>query len=449
MKIATLSRKYLALPLALIALASAVSAQRTRQAQPPMPQQQVQPQVQQPAPQAQPNQPAQPQQMGQMQAAAPNSLCANRPLCYDANDYVVTVTEFRSSTDGRGSKILDAMLHFVNKTNQPISLGYVDQSGAAIDDMGNRYLLNTYAGGVRGMGIVAGNNMDPKFSLPGGGSGDVRLEFWWAPYGKLAGVNYEIEFSVREMNRVEGNQWMLGDEALIHYQGLANGMGVAPVSGGNSFASGSGGFGNNGMAGTTPAANGGVFSSVGSAVNTYVPGQANNSAQVTPVAYVAAGQPCPAGSVAQTSTASNVANAVGQQNQTANNAISNASSAISSFGSLFKKKSAAPKGAAGTTPCVAATNTATPMATPAAVAPTANVATAPAGTNVNAAQPRAVNARVARTPTNTAVKPATTPQTSRAVTNAALKQPAPGTAKPSPTKPANKAQTSTTNPQGH
>jgi len=385
--------------------------------------------------QAQPNQPTQQQGMAQMQpapAATQNSFCGNRPLCYDANDFAVTVTEFRSSTDGRGSKILDAMLHFVNKTNQPISLGYVDQTGGAIDDMGNRYILNTFGGGVRGMGIVAGNNMDPKFTLPAGGGGDARLEFWWAPYGKLAGVNYEVEFSIREMNRVEGNQWTLGDEALIHYQGLANGMGVAPASGGNSFASGPGG--------------GGV-SSMGSAIGGFAPGQQNASGQVAQTTYVATGQPCPPGTIASSSKATNVANAVGQQNQTANNAISNASSAISSLGSMFGKKkaqAASTTNAAGTTPCIATTNAATnPSASPApnpALMRTTAGATVPANAaNVNAMQSRSANGtmpaaaiqRTAATPTarpaTTAVKPATAQPPQKTVTNAVLKQPAAAT----------------------
>src|SRR5437016_4227184 len=211
-----------------------------------------------------------------MQMQGPASACANKPLCYEANDFVATVTEFRTSTDGRGWKILDALVHFQNKTNQPISLGYVDGSAGAIDDLGNRFILNTFGGGVRGMGVVAGNNMDPKFNLPGGGGGDARFELWWAPSGKLAGVNYEIELSIREMNRVEGNQWSLGDESLIHYQGLANGMGVAPVSGGNYAGSGA----PSGAA--SGAATGSGSGSMGSTINSFVPGQTTNTASGQP-----------------------------------------------------------------------------------------------------------------------------------------------------------------------
>jgi len=380
----------------------------------------------------------------------PISLCSNRPLCYEANDFVATVTEFRTSTAGNGAKILDAMVHFVNKTNQAVSLGYVDGSGAAIDDMGNRFVLNTWGGGIRGMGVVSGNNMDPKFALPPGGGADARFELWWAPYGKLAGVNYEMEFSLREMNRVEGNQWTLGDETLIHYQGLANGMGVAPITGGNSGAGGA----NTG---------GGAVSSLGSAVNTYVPGVGtNNSGQAAPTAYVAAGQPCPPGTSPSPSPAASVANAGGQQNQNANNAISSASSAIPSLGSLFKKKSATQNPAA-TTPCVV-TNTASPMippaqttavnpATSAVSTPTANRSTVPPpGSAARTVNPRVPATAAQRAATSNNAKPATTQPLSRPVTNAALKQPASNTAKPNPakavtTKPA--SSTTTSNTQSH
>jgi len=389
----------------------------------------------------------------------PTSLCSNRPLCYEANDFVATVTEFRTSTAGNGAKVLDALVHFVNKTNQAVSLGYVDGSGAAIDDMGNRFVLNTWGGGIRGMGVVSGNNMDPKFALPPGAGADARFELWWAPYGKLAGVNYEMEFSLREMNRVEGNQWTLGDETLIHYQGLANGMGVTPIPGGNSFASGSGGIGAGGA--TT---GGGADSSIGSAVNTYGPGVGtNNSGQLAPTAYVAPGQPCPPGTSPSPSPAASVANAGGQQNQNANNAISSASSAISSLHSLFKKKSA-PQNTSATSPCVGTTNPASPMSTStqttsvnpstsAVTTPAANSSTVPpAGT-----APRTVNTRVPataaqRATTSNNAKPATTQPLSRPVTNAALKQSASNTAKPNPGKAATTkppSSTTTSNTQSH
>jgi hypothetical protein len=362
--------------------------------------------------------PAQQQTSNETQAipvAAQTSLCANRPLCYEGNDFVATVTEFRTSTDPRGIRIIDAMMHFQNKTNQQISLGYVEGSGSAIDDMGNRLALNSYNGGVRGMGIVAGNNVDPKFSLPAGGGGDARFELYWIPGGKLSGVNYEMELSIREMNRVEGNQWTLGDETLLHYQGLANGMGVAPVSNVNSAGMGSGT---------------GATSTVQSGVNAFVPGQANASAPSAQPMMASSGQPCPPGS--QTSgTLTNVANTAGAQNDTANNAVTNASAAISNLGSIFarkKKPAAAPATANATAPCTPAVNANTKAnamgTTVANTAVTQPASVVPAATTNAAVQPTsAVNRRAVGTT-------AAQPSTAAVVTRTSQRQPVRATAKP-------------------
>ena len=386
-----------------------------------------------------PSQPAvQPQQINQQQnsnqaqaspGTAQSSLCANRPLCYEGNDFVATVTEFRTSTDPRGIRIIDAMMHFQNKTNQQISLGYVDGSGSAIDDMGNRLGLNTYNGGVRGMGIVAGNNVDPKFSLPPGGGGDARFELYWVPGGKLSGVNYEMELSIREMNRVEGNQWTLGDETLLHYQGLANGMGVAPLSNVNSAGMGSAGMGS----GT------GVVSNVGS-TNAFTSGQANVSVPSAQPMMAASGQPCPPGATTS-GTLTNVANSAGAQNGTANNTVTNASAAISNLGSIFarkKKPAAAPATANAAAPCTPVANAnaqanavGTPVANtavtqPASGAPAANTNGAIQPTTTAAPARGAVSPAVTR---RTVATTATQPTTASAVTKTSLKQPAPATTK--------------------
>jgi hypothetical protein len=381
---------------------------------------------------------AQPQNSNETQAtpaAAQTSLCANRPLCYEGNDFVATVTEFRTSTDPRGIKIIDAMMHFQNKSNQQISLGYVDGSGSAIDDMGNRLALNTYNGGVRGMGIVAGNNVDPKFSLPPGGGGDARFELYWMPGGKLSGVNYEMELSIREMNRVEGNQWTLGDETLLHYQGLANGTGVAPLSNVNSA-----GMGSAGMSSGT-----GATSTVGSTVNAFTPGQANASVPSTQPMMAASGQPCPPGARTP-GTLANVANSAGAQNDTANNAVNNASAAISNLGSIFarkKKPAAAPATANAAAPCTPVVNAntkanaiGTTVANTAVTQPASGVPAAStngviqptAATTTPAARSAVVTAVTRRTVAPTAAQPAA----AAGVTRTSLRQPVPATAKKPP-----------------
>ncbi len=366
-------------------------------------------------------------QMQAAPAAAQNSVCGNQALCYETTDFAATITQFRVSTDAWQNKVLDVMMHFQNKTNQLLSLGYVDGSASGLDDRGNRFGMNTANGGVRGIGVVAGNNMDPKFTLQPGGAGDARFELYWSPRGQIAGVQYEVELSIREINRVEGNQWMLGNESLLHYDNLSNGVGVASASGsvgmGSAFSGG---------AGTVP---GGVVNAPGGVVNSPVgmgtvsSGMATvnsvSSAMGGQPATAAAGQPCPPGTAA-TSKITSAANTAGQQNATANTVVSNATTAISSLGSLFgHKKAAAPAATttASATPCVATTNAAAvrPVST---ANPLANTAPQqPAGTAIPATASAAASKATATQRTTAVTRSATTQQTTTGVTKASLKQP--------------------------
>jgi len=172
------------------------------------------------------------QAQGMAPAPQNSGVCGSQPLCFESNDFAATITDFRTSVaqNAWGTKLIDMLVHFQNKTNQPLSLAYADGSGYALDDRGNRYGLNTNSGGVRGMGVVAGNNMDPQFSLTPGGAGDARFEYGWNPGGAIAGTTFEVGLDIREINRVEGNQYVLGSDTLMHYTGLVNGAGTAPGS---------------------------------------------------------------------------------------------------------------------------------------------------------------------------------------------------------------------------
>lgn len=414
MKHATIVKiQVLALAAVMASSSTAILAQRSKQAKAVPTQTAPDPSQAQAAPD--------PTQAQAAPTAAQNSVCGNQARCYETTDFAATITQFRVSVDAWQNKVLDVMMHFQNKTNQLLSLGYVDGSASGLDDRGNRFGMNTANGGVRGIGIVAGNNMDPKFTLQPGGSGDARFELYWPPRGQIAGVQYEVELSIREINRVEGNQWMLGNESLLHYDGLTNGAGVAGASG--SVGMGSAFSGNAATApagvGTVPAnaANtSGGMARVSSLTSAFVPNQATASASPT--------QPCPPGTAAAPSKLASVANTAGQQNATANNAVTNATSAISSLGSLFghKKPAAAPATTtASATPCVAATNTAVnPLATP---APVANAATRqPVATTVPATSSVATRAAVIQQKPSPLAR-AAAQQTPPPVAKASLKQP--------------------------
>jgi hypothetical protein len=203
--------------------------------------------------------------------------CGSQAFCVETNDFVATVTNFRTSTNVNNVKIIDATIRFQNKTNQQLILGYAINSGVVTDDRGNRAVIGG-PNGFRGIGLVlAGTNFDPRFVLRPGGYGDAQFELIAQGWPKVVGFTHTLELTVNEINSYEGNQHTIGGEFPLHFQGLTNGSG-----------------------------------------STAAPGALPN---------VAANGPC------------GLAGAQGVAGQ-ATTTVSNAASAISSLGSLFRKKKA-------------------------------------------------------------------------------------------------------------
>src|SRR5215475_9776565 len=253
--------------------------------------------------------------------------------------------DFRMSLN-RGVKMMDATLRFVNKTNQPLILGYIDNSAIGLDDQGNRY-GTYYNTGLAGMGIIAGNNMDPKFVLQPAGAGDARFELMWRPGPQdPIGSVFELGMTIREVTTLPGGQHTLGGEYPLRFQGLANGVtgsaaaggtaGAAPVGGVAGAASGAGASPLLAAGGTTSAPVCGPTGSASGTVNA-VAGAANS----------VGGQ--------------KAANATSSATNTANNALSQFSNLKSIFGKKNANAAAANAPAAntaGASPCVPAVPTA-------------------------------------------------------------------------------------------
>jgi len=155
-------------------------------------------------------------------AAQTTSPCASQPFCYDASDFVATITDFRTTSQG-GYKIIDVTVRFFNSTTTPLNLGFAPGSGLATDDHGNRYAIHD-ASGVRGIGMANGNSIDPKFVIRAGGFGDSRFELFFVPTGQqVVGLTFELDLTVNEINSAGGNRYTLGNEFPLQFKGLTNG----------------------------------------------------------------------------------------------------------------------------------------------------------------------------------------------------------------------------------
>lgn len=151
------------------------------------------------------------------------SACADANLCSETTTFVATLSNFRtSSTHGGANRVVSATLTIQNKTDRPLVLGYVSDSGVALDEHGNRYTV-TSSSDIRGIGEIKRNTFDPKFTLQPGERSDARIDLRWHAGRAIAGVTFELELALREIDEVTGNQHRLGREHALRFSGLTDG----------------------------------------------------------------------------------------------------------------------------------------------------------------------------------------------------------------------------------
>ncbi len=162
-------------------------------------------------------------------AAQAPSACAGRSACTETRTFVATVTDFRPSASGY-YRLVAITVRFRNITDRPLILGLVQGSGIATDDQGNRFEVAS-AASVRGIGWITGNSFDSKFTLQAGEASDARIEFAWRPTarGQVFGTSYAIEFAVREIDAIAGNQFRLGKEHALQFRGFREGWTATTV----------------------------------------------------------------------------------------------------------------------------------------------------------------------------------------------------------------------------
>jgi hypothetical protein len=156
-------------------------------------------------------------------ASAQANPCQRRTDCADVATFTASVTDFRTSQQDRGTRLLTTTVRFQNKTTRPLILGYVQNSGIATDDQGNRFVVYGKSA-VRGIGEIS-SSFDPKFVLQPGEASDARFEyvFRMPNANTILGTKYDVELAVREINPVAGNQFRLGREHAIQFRGFGPG----------------------------------------------------------------------------------------------------------------------------------------------------------------------------------------------------------------------------------
>jgi hypothetical protein len=148
--------------------------------------------------------------------------CAGQEHCTAVPGLTATITDFRESVGGY-NRFVTFTVRFRNTSSRPLILGLVRGSAVTTDDRGNRYGTGT----VRGIGEIVGNTFDSKFTLRPGESGDARIETAWRAVNQIYGTAFELDLAVREIDLVGSNQYALGKEHALHWDGFGTAPPVA------------------------------------------------------------------------------------------------------------------------------------------------------------------------------------------------------------------------------
>lgn len=163
--------------------------------------------------------------------ASAGEACEQQAGCTEVRTFTATVTTLRASKQG-ANRVVNLTVRFQNKTDKPLTLGYVSDSGVILDDKGNRYdVAGTSA--VRGIGAVTGTAFDPKFTLEPKEASDARFELTWKNAGSTAaGSKFDLDLAVREIVAASADQLKLGADHALHYTAIDEAMITAASKGG-------------------------------------------------------------------------------------------------------------------------------------------------------------------------------------------------------------------------
>jgi hypothetical protein len=161
------------------------------------------------------------------------SACTGKRYCDEAASFAAIITDLRPGIYNSSTRVVSATVKFLNKTNRPLTLGYVRNAGIAIDEQGNRYVLASPEN-VRGIAeIVNGGEFDPKFTVPPGSTADARFEFSWRWNGRdVIGTRaWDIDLTVREVGEVSPRQYRFGQERALQFKAVPgrNALEAAPA----------------------------------------------------------------------------------------------------------------------------------------------------------------------------------------------------------------------------
>jgi hypothetical protein len=143
-------------------------------------------------------------------AAPLPDACGGKSRCYDAGPFVAEVLNVTGSQarTARQWHIISMNIRFLNKTDQPIILGYVAGTGVMIDEHGNRYGPSAPPADAKGIGRVQPRSADPQFVLGPGQTRAATFGLQRAVYGNsmVIGSKYSYDMSLAQLEVLYNGQ---------------------------------------------------------------------------------------------------------------------------------------------------------------------------------------------------------------------------------------------------
>ena len=150
------------------------------------------------------------QSSGSASASAPDGECDASARCHDAGPFRVQVVQLTDSRIGGATNdhVLRVNMRITNTGPQPLVLAYTSGSSLAIDELGNRYYsrrAGTHDASATGIGVSAGNKVDPQFRLEPGQSRMVTFDVRRFRTGRNAiGTRFQHELALEELELLNG-----------------------------------------------------------------------------------------------------------------------------------------------------------------------------------------------------------------------------------------------------
>lgn len=158
------------------------------------------------------------EQAGNAEASAgaekPNTTtdaCGGSAQCHDAGPFTIEVVQITGSRIGGSTNdhVLRLALKVRNTSTDRLVLAYTARSSLAMDELGNRYYSarpGTHDVSAKGIGVAAGNRIDPQFTLDPGQSRMVTFDVRRFNTGRTSalGTRFTHELALEQLELLNG-----------------------------------------------------------------------------------------------------------------------------------------------------------------------------------------------------------------------------------------------------